>query len=317
MHFTDPLIYGFPLFIISVLFEMYISARNNKKNLFYWKDLLASASMGLGATLIGPVAKLLVGLPMFIIVANATTDLRISLLGYESLGWGWYIWILAVFADDFTFYWHHRFSHTIRVLWAAHVVHHSSRSYNLGVGLRNGWVTLFYKPLWWLWMVLIGFEPEMIVVVMAINSVYQFCLHTQSVPSLGIFDHFFNTPYIHQVHHACNKKYLDKNHGGIFVIWDKIFGTYQYNEPEIDPQFGVLSEPGSYNPLVIFSHEYVDIWRDVKSANNWKHKLMYIFGPPGWSPDNSKLTAKQMQRMLEEQEQKEKIRDSKEVVSVA
>jgi sterol desaturase/sphingolipid hydroxylase (fatty acid hydroxylase superfamily) len=253
--------------------------------------------MGFGAILIGPLTKLLM-FGAFYFLYEVGKPLRAEWLGFESLGWAWWVWVLAILVDDHNFYWHHRFSHTVRVLWAAHVVHHSSRKYYFGVGLRNGWFTLIYKPMWWLWMPLVGFHPVIVATVMSINSIYQFFLHTQDVPRLGILEKFMNTPKLHQVHHARNVEYLDKNHGGMFIIWDKLYGTFKDLDDNIKTEFGVLSEPNSYHPFVILLHEYNSIAKDIKTAPDFKSKLKYVFGEPGWSHDNSRMTAKQMQAQL-------------------
>jgi hypothetical protein len=118
------------------------------------------------------------------------------------------------------------------------------------------------------------------------------------VPSLGWFEKVFNTPYIHQVHHSRNIEYLDKNHGGMLIIWDKLFGTYQDIITTIDPKYGILKDPDSYNPILLNTHEFSDIWRDVRKVSSWKDKLKYIFYPPGWSHDKSSRTAVQLQRDL-------------------
>ncbi len=288
--------YGMPIFLLMIAVEV-ITIWKRERELYDIKDSFSNAGMGIGAMILGAAAKIW-SIFLLLLMFDVGMEFRVEYFGMESFGWSWGIWILAVFADDFNFYWHHRFSHTVRVLWAAHIVHHSSEKYNLSVGLRNGWVTLFYKPLWWVWMPFIGFEPIMILTVMALNSIYQFGLHTQKIPSLGLLEKVFNTPWVHQVHHSCNVEYLDKNHGGLFIIWDKMFGTFRDNKGDIDTTFGVLKGPDSHNPLVIFSHEYQNIWRDVKNSKNLKEAFMYVFGPPGWSPTNATKTVKQMQREL-------------------
>ncbi len=297
MDIANPLVYVIPFYIILVGAEFGISRLEGKK-LYDLKDFFASASMGLGAVFLGPLTRVL-SLGLYYYVFEATKSLRLEWFGFEELGWAWWVWVLAILGDDFNFYWHHRYSHTIRVLWAAHVVHHSSDNYNLGTGFRNGWVTLLYKPFWWLWMPLLGFHPMIIATAIALNSSYQFLLHTQYVPKLGWLEYVFNTPKLHQVHHACNVEYLDKNHGGIFIFWDRMFGTFQDYDKTIKPEFGVLTKPGSHNPIVVLTHEYKNIWDDVKKAPTFKDKLKYIFYEPGWSHDGTRMTAKQMQEKLE------------------
>ncbi len=286
------LTYIYPIFIILMVME-YVMARH----LFNLKESFAGFAIAAGASVVAFFTKI-VALGIFIFIFETFKDLRVEYFGYASFGWAWYVWIFAIIADDFNFYWHHRLSHTVRLLWAAHVPHHSAKSFNLTIGIRNGWFITLYKPVFWLWMAMIGFEPIMIATALIINGIYQFFLHTQLVPSLGWFEKVFNTPYIHQVHHSSNIEYLDKNHGGMFIIWDKLFGTYQDIITTIDPKYGILKDPDSYNPIFLNTHEFSDIWRDVKKVSSWKDKLKYIFYPPGWSHDNSTKTAMELQREL-------------------
>lgn len=297
MDLTNPLVYGVPCFVALILLEITYSKTHGNKDLYKWKDLFASTSMGLGATIIAPLIKTISAIVIFEAVFELFKPLRMSLFGFSSFGWAWYIWIACQLLDDFSYYWFHRLNHTVRFLWAAHIVHHSSDNFNLGTGIRNGWVTLVYKPLFYMWIPAIGFEPGMVVICLGIEALWQFQLHTKYVPKMGIIEKVFNTHTMHQAHHAQNLKYLDKNHGGYLNIFDKLFGTWcELDEENIETKYGVIHPPKSYNPLVIVSHEYIDIWKDIKRSKSVKEAFMYIFGPPGWSPDGSTLTVKQMQR---------------------
>lgn len=287
------LVYIYPVLILFMIAE-YLLAKEN----YRLKDSLAGFGIAAGASIIAIFTKVYAVL-VFQFVFNVTAPLRESLFGYGSLGWAWWIWVLCIIGDDFNFYWHHRLSHTVRILWGAHVPHHSSNNFNLAVSIRNGWFITFYKPIFWMWMPCLGFEPTMIGTALIINAVYQYFLHTQLVKSLGFLGKVFNNPYIHQVHHASNTEYLDKNHGGMLVIWDHVFGTYQDVIKDVAPKYGILKDPETYNPIRLNTHVFEDIWHDLKSAKNMKESLMYIFGPPGWSPDGSTLTAKQLQRELQ------------------
>jgi sterol desaturase/sphingolipid hydroxylase (fatty acid hydroxylase superfamily) len=286
--------YAFPVFIICMIVE-YLYARDE----FDLKESFAGVQIAIGASLIGTVT-LAAKLTVFIIVFEFFKNFRMEYLGFESFGWAWYVWIACLLLDDMCFYWHHRFSHSIRLLWAAHIPHHSAKKFNLTIGIRNGWLITFYKPIWWLWMPLIGFEPVMIATTMTINAVFQFFLHVRHMPSWGWIGQIINNSYIHRAHHACNVEYLDKNHGGIFLFWDKLFGTFVDVDDKIETRFGVLHDPNSYNPIKIHTHEFQDIWRDVKSVDSWSDKLKYIFYPPGWSHDNSSKTSRQLQREMKQ-----------------
>ena len=305
MDFTNPLVYGVPVFIAFILFELTYSKTHGDDHLYDWKDLAASGFMGVGSAILGPLFKVIFAVVLFEGVyelCNPVVEgIRTNRLGYASFGYAWYIWIFCMLADDFTYYWFHRANHEIRILWAAHIVHHSSDNFNLGTAVRNGWFTILYKPLFYMWMPAIGFPPEMVVVCLGIEALWQFQLHSVYIPKLGFLEKFLNTHTMHQVHHSQNVEYLDKNHGGILNIFDRMFGTWKELDDRIDVKYGVIHSPNSYNPVVILTHEFKDIWRDVKKAKKFSHKLMYVFGPPGWSHDGSTLTVKQQQRLFKKQ----------------
>jgi sterol desaturase/sphingolipid hydroxylase (fatty acid hydroxylase superfamily) len=265
---------------------------------YNWKDTLAGFGIAAGATVIASFTKVFTVVVIFQTVFDIFEPIRSDLFGYSTLGWAWWVWPLCVLGDDFSFYWHHRFSHNVRVLWAAHIPHHSSNDFNLGVSIRNGWFIPFYKPIFWLWLPMIGFEPIMIGTALIINATYQYFLHTQVGKDLGWFGKIFNNPWVHQVHHSSNDEYLDKNHGGILLIFDHLFGTYQDVRKDIKLKYGIKNDPGTYNPIKLNTHEFEDIFKDVRKAKNFKEAFMYIFGPPGWSPDGSSLTAKQIQERI-------------------
>jgi len=318
-RFDDPIAaYGVIAFVLLIGFEIVLSLKYDPE-LYQWKDFGASVSMGAGSVLVAVFAKIL-SLAMFIGVYklfnspvnpsdayNFFEPNSVNIFGWASFGMAWYIFLICQVCDDFNYYWYHRLSHTIRCLWAAHIVHHSSDNFNLGSGIRNGWVTLIYKPIFWLWLPAIGFSPVMVMICLSIQSLWQFQLHTKFMPYLGFFEKFMNTHKQHQVHHAQNIEYMDKNHGGYLNIFDKIFGTHGIlDDKNIEIKFGVVHPPKSFNPLIILGHEYRDIWNDAKSTPNWGYKFMYIFGPPGWMPGDSSQTAKVLQREIKKQKETER-----------
>ncbi len=329
MDFTNPLVYGVPCFLGLILLELTYSKTHDhkkKKNLYKWKDLASSLTMGVGSSVIAALIKTVSAIVIFNFLYEIfnpeVNGIRTNIMGWESFGYAWYVWLACQFLDDFTYYWFHRQNHMVRFLWAAHIVHHSSENFNLGTAVRNGWFTIFYKPFFYMWLPIIGFPPEMVVVCLGIEALWQFQLHSVYIPKMGIVEKIFNTHTMHQVHHAKNIEYMDKNHGGFLNIFDKIFGTWKPLDENIDIQYGVTKPPNSYNPLVILTHEYKDIWRDMKKSKNWKHKFMYAFGPPGWSHDGSSLTIKQMREeiarekklkklILEKENQQEEILEQK------
>lgn len=211
------------------------------------------------------------------------------------------IWtVLACFiVDDLRYYLHHRIAHRCRWPWAMHIIHHSSQRYSLAVALRQGWTkhftgtTLLKVPL-----VLMGFDPVLVIFCGALNAVYQFFLHTESIHKLPRwYEAIFNTPSHHRVHHGKNPQYLDSNYAGTFIIWDKMFGTYVPEAEEAYPDYGLVKDFETFNPFKIFIHEYWGILKDVFGRNRTlKDRLLYVLAPPGWSHDGSRQTSDDIKR---------------------
>lgn len=298
----NPIFLAAPVLIALLLIELVYSNIKGQAGLYKLKDFLVSTVMGIGTLFISTFIKFVSPLVIFYVIYNnfnsELNGINLNFLGYESFGWGWPIWLACIILNDFSNYWYHRFNHTIRIFWAAHIVHHSSAHYNYGTALRLSWVAMFYKPLYYMWLSMIGFHPEMIVVCLGVESVWQFALHTTYCPNIPVLKLFLITPKQHQVHHAKNIEYLDKNHGAIFSIWDRLFGTWKDFDKEIDIQYGVIHPPNSYNLITILTHEFKAIWKDVKKAETLNEKFYYVFGPPGWSPNNTSLTVKQLQSQV-------------------
>jgi sterol desaturase/sphingolipid hydroxylase (fatty acid hydroxylase superfamily) len=195
------------------------------------------------------------------------------------IGYQWWAWVLAFFADDFSYYWFHRTSHECRFFWASHVVHHSSQHYNLSTALRQTWTGGFFGFVFWLWMPLVGFQPIMIFTMQAVSLLYQFWIHTEFVQRLGPLELVMNTPSHHRVHHATNPQYIDRNHAGILIIWDRMFGSF---EPEQEHcNYGLTTNINTFNPLRIAFHEWIAIGQDLRKARNWRERMVAVFGNPG------------------------------------
>jgi sterol desaturase/sphingolipid hydroxylase (fatty acid hydroxylase superfamily) len=194
----------------------------------------------------------------------------------------WWTWALLFFADDLSYYWYHRAGHRVRLLWASHVVHHSSEHYNLSTALRQTW-TPFQSVLFWAWMPLVGFSPWMILLAQSWNLLYQFWIHTEAIGKLPRwFEFVFNTPSHHRVHHGSQAQYLDKNYAGILILWDRLLGTF---EPEGERvRYGLTTNIETFNPVRVAFHEYGAIWRDVRAAQRWRDRLGYLLKGPGWQP---------------------------------
>ena len=274
---AEVLYYAIPFFVLLLVVE-YLSFRqlgdhDGELVGFEARDTRTSLAMGLGNVAINAVWKFAV-LALFT-VAYELTPLRLD-------PGDWWVWVLLFFADDFSYYWFHRISHESRFFWASHVVHHSSRHYNLSTALRQTWVPMTYFP-FWLWMPLVGFEPWMVLLAQAWSLIYQFWIHTERIRKLPrALEWFLNTPSHHRVHHGVNEQYLDRNYGGILIIWDKLFGTY---EPEGERvRYGLTTQLRTFRPVRVAFHEYVAMWHDLKRATGWRNKLGVVFHGPGWTP---------------------------------
>ena len=196
---------------------------------------------------------------------------------------GWWAIPLAVLAADFTYYWMHRYEHEIRVFWANHSVHHSSPEFNFTTALRISWVDALIEWLFFIPMILLGFSLVQTVVGLAIVTAYQSWIHTEKVGKLSWLDKVFNTPSVHRVHHGSNAQYIDKNYGGILIVWDRLFGTYAPEGETV--KYGITTPVGSHNPLIINFKEYAALFGDLRRAKSWKAALGYAFRAPGWNPD--------------------------------
>jgi len=280
------LLCAIPIFIITMLIELRLSRGRDIKG-YEAKDTAASLAMGIGNLFV------MFGTKIFTFALYmAAYEYRIFEIPTDA----WWVWIVLITADDFIYYWFHRAGHEIRLFWAAHVNHHSSEHYNLSTALRQSWTAPFLGWPFWIILPLLGFHPLMLGISQVINLLYQYWLHTELIDRMGRYQLVFVTPSHHRVHHGSNPQYLDRNHGGIFIIWDRLFGTF---EPETTrPTYGLTTNLESYNIFVIAFHEWAAIARDLFAAESWRGRLGYLFGPPGWREDGQGVTS----RMIREQE---------------
>ncbi len=182
---------------------------------------------------------------------------------------------------DAIYYWNHRLNHESRWLWAMHVVHHSSERYNLSTALRQPVAEGLTMSVPYGLLALLGVRPAVIENARALNLIYQFWIHTEVVQSIGWLENVLNTPSHHRVHHGSNSRYLDRNHGSILIVWDRVFGTF---EPEAEPvTYGLTTNIGSFNPVTIATHEWRDIARDVAGAPTWAERWASLLRGPGWA----------------------------------
>ena len=267
------ILYAVPGFFLLIFIEMLVN-RARKTQVYRLNDALTSLATGTINQLVSTSKALI---PFTIYVA------AYEWIAVFDIGSGYLVWLLAFILYDFCYYWNHRLGHEMNILWASHVVHHSSEEYNLTTALRQtgtGFLSfVFYLPL-----AILGFEPEMLLTAGALNLIYQFWVHTQFVGKLGWYEWFFVTPSNHRGHHAQNSIYIDKNYGGVFILWDRLFGTYQ-EENELDkPIYGIRGAVQSWNPLWVNAQIYAQLCADAWRTENWWHKLTLWFRRTGWRP---------------------------------
>jgi sterol desaturase/sphingolipid hydroxylase (fatty acid hydroxylase superfamily) len=280
----DPVTYAIPFFLLFMALEVasmrYLDDDAKATSAYERNDTRANVYMGLGSLVVNGGARL------------------IALLGYAALyvltplrldTHRWYTWVFAILAVDLLYYGQHRAAHRVRILWAAHQAHHSSQRFNLSTAVRQKW-NPWWELLVWVPLPLLGMPPWMVFTVFSINLIYQFWVHTERIGTLWApIEFVFNTPSHHRVHHASDADYIDKNFAGIFIIWDRMFGSFV---PETHrPTYGLIHNVESYNPFKLQYYLYADIWRDVKHARNWRERFCYVFAPPGWQPADQGLTA--------------------------
>jgi len=271
----DLVVYAVPLFILAMLFELGWGLRVGR-NTYRVNDAVGSLFLGTLSQ-----ARRFVTLGVGGLVYHWVSE-HLALRQLDAGHWA--TWVFAFVLYDFCYYWLHRLGHERTLLWAAHVAHHQSEDYNLSTALRQtstgflfGWI--FYLPLFFA-----GVPAAVVVTVGSLNLIYQFWVHTQHVGKLGWFEWFFVTPSNHRVHHAQNERYLDRNYGGVFILWDRLFGTFQEELDEEPCIYGIRGPLRSFNPLKALTHIYVDMFRDSWRAGDWRDKLRVWVARTGWRP---------------------------------
>lgn len=276
-----PVEYAIPVFLALVIFEMIWASRRAPEK-YEPRDTLTSLALGVGSTVAGALtAGLVAAAAVWLFQFRITT-----------IGWAWWAWAVCFVLDDFNYYWAHRTGHRVRWFWAAHVNHHSSQHYNLSTALRQTWTGFIALSfVFRIWPVVLGFDPMMIALCGAVNLIYQFWIHTEAI---GRFPRWFeavmNTPSHHRVHHGINPLYLDRNYAGVFIVWDRLFGTFQGERDDQRIRYGIVRQLGTFNLLWAAFHEWIGIAKDVWTAP-WRHKAGYIWRVPGWSHDGSRETS--------------------------
>jgi alkylglycerol monooxygenase len=279
------IVYATPVFILLMLIELawgwYLQRQGQGKNTYRLADAINSLSLGMMSQFTAVFTRLLrLGIYTFIYTSVSLVPLEAAKAFWNT----WYGWCLALVFYDFCYYWLHRAGHETAIFWAAHVVHHQSQDYNLSTALRQtssgallGW--LFYIP-----MALAGVPPVVFGIVALIDLLYQFWVHTEHVGKLGWFDRWFCSPSNHRVHHAVNDAYLDKNYGGIWMVWDRIFGSFKDEDLQEPCVYGTRSPLQSWDPLWANLEGYKSMCHDAWYAQSWSDKLRVFYKPPGWRP---------------------------------
>jgi sterol desaturase/sphingolipid hydroxylase (fatty acid hydroxylase superfamily) len=282
MHWPNPTELATPAFIVLVIVEM-LAARYLHRGEYEARDTATSLMMGFGSAIFGALFAF-----VFIAFAGLVWKFRLT-----TIGWSWAALAVCFVLDDLAYYWWHRASHRVRWLWADHVQHHSSQHYNLSTALRQPWTgfltpgLVFRAPLF-----LIGFPLPMLVFVHGVNLVYQFWIHTEAIDRFPRwFEAVMNTPSHHRVHHAVNARYLDANYAGVFIVWDRMFGSFVAETKNDPPRYGIVGNLASYNPLKVALHGWISLVGDLAGARSPREAALYLLGPPGWSPDGSRDTS--------------------------
>lgn len=269
------ILFAIPGFFLLIAAEL-IAEKVRKTDYYRVNDAITSLSIGVLSRMIG-VLKALVPLTVYVLIFE-----HFALFTFPQ---SWWAWAVAFVLYDVVYYWNHRFGHEVSLFWAAHVVHHSSEDYNLSTALRQSSGS-FFNFIFFIPLALIGIDPLMLLAVASVNLIYQFWVHTQHVPKLGIIEWFMVTPSNHRVHHAQNQIYLDRNYGGVFIIWDRIFGSFQEELEHEKPIYGVRKALKSWNPFYANVQVYKQLIHDSVHTQKWSDKAKVWFGRTGWRPDD-------------------------------
>jgi sterol desaturase/sphingolipid hydroxylase (fatty acid hydroxylase superfamily) len=273
----NPLTYAIPFFLLSIALELAALRwldHDRTMTGYRARDSRTSLLMGLGSLAFSTAFK--VG-SFFVFLW-----IYVHLAPYHLPVDTWWYWVLLTLALDLAYYWNHRFVHRVNVGWAAHQAHHSSEYMNFGTALRQKW-NPWFEVVFWAPLPLLGFEPWTIYAAFSVNLIYQFFVHTELVDRLPRpIELVFNTPSHHRVHHGSDPEYLDRNYAGIFIVWDRLFGTFQPEKQR--PTYGLTKPVDTYNLIKLQYGDYVQILRNVRAASRWRDRLGYLFGPPGWEP---------------------------------
>ena len=265
--------FAIPFFLVAMAIELVVS-RLQGESRYALQDSINNLSCGVGQQVLEPFLRVF-GLAGYLFIYDR---LRLATIPISSV-WGW---VALLFAVDLAYYAFHRASHRVNFLWASHVVHHQSEEYNLSVALRQSWIEVLFQPAFYLPLALLGFSPAAYLAMTTLNTLYQFWIHTRAVKRIGPLEWILNTPSHHRVHHGINPKYIDKNYAGVFILWDRLFGTFQDEEEE--PVYGTVKPLASWNPLWANAHYWVEMAQMARATSRGVDRLKVWFMPPEWRP---------------------------------
>ena len=277
MHTSNLIAYAAPIFTFLIICEFLYGYFRNKNN-YRLNDTFTSISLGM--------------------ISRFPSYLKLGVQGlvyawiYQSFNFGIlnsydpYVWVLAFVLYDLSYYWLHRCHHEIKILWASHVVHHHGEEFNLSTALRQTGTDFLFKWIFYCPLLLLGVPPEIFVTVAALNLIYQFWVHTEHIDRLGILDYILVTPSNHRIHHAQNKEYVDANYGGVFILWDRLFGTFIDERKDLKPIYGTSKPLKSWNPFWANFEVWVEMIRDAWRTEKWSDKVRVFFSRPKWRPED-------------------------------
>ena len=272
MEGPDYIALAVPFFFLLIGIELLVNKLQHKDH-YRLNDAITSISCGIGSELVGVFMKT----GLFFGYLYIFNNIRVF-----SLPDTWWVWFLLFLGIDCAYYWFHRYSHEINFLWASHIVHHQSEEYNLTTALRQAWFQNWFSWVFYLPLAFIGFNPILFLTFSAFNTIYQFWIHTRIIGKMGFLEWFMNTPSHHRVHHGRNPKYLDKNYAATFIIWDRMFGTFQVEEEE--PVYGITTPLNSWNPIWTNFHYWIDLFKIARQSSKFVDKIKVFIKPPGWAP---------------------------------
>jgi alkylglycerol monooxygenase len=262
-------------FFLLLIFAEWLLTTLRKRKVYVFSDAITNLSIGVGNQAFSLLLKTLLA--------------GVYLWGYDNFALvhqpvSWWSFVLCIIVFDFFFYWAHRWSHEVNFFWAAHVVHHQSEEYNLSVALRQSWWHNLVAFVIFMPMPFMGFDPLVFFISAGIHTLYQFWIHTKAIGKLPRWiEYVMNTPSHHRVHHGVNPKYIDKNHAGVFIIFDRLFGTFQEEEEEVI--YGITTPLNSLNPVWANIHYYVELIAKMRQMRRWSDRLRMLWARPGWLPD--------------------------------